>query len=179
MTERAPQQPSRLEILRRSGIPERLLEQMGENGIQHDYRNKWFWPLVAIGSYNPHSPTNNLADAAAPTAIRKAIRASISYSDYWKIRLARYNDNERGDKLPVLEDLNGAFDILVTQQPGARRLDLLAEQAQALADSDLDPATLVRSYIQVSAQVHYLLYGKKDALSLLRDYGLLEKRPGK
>ncbi len=175
MAEWRKPQPSRLDIIRATGIvPERLLWQVGENGIQYDYRNHWFAVNVLHPRYNPQAPNNRLLEDNAGEEIRRLIRTTKTYSDYWRERLGRYNERERGTDQP-LTNSDAVFNLLVTQQPKARTLDLLAQRAHELADSRMDPTTLIKAFVKLTAQSYIILYNRKEARDLLREFGIIEK----
>jgi hypothetical protein len=170
---------SRLDVLKRSGVPKRLWEQMLPSGIQRDYGNKWFAPFVTLERFNPHSPDNELGEPYARPQIQQAIRNPITYTDYWKKRLASYNERQRRPTDPRIDksEEDRLFDLLVTQQPETLTLDSLAEAAHDLAaDETIQPADLVRGYVRLAAQVYPFLNeppeGHEAAERLLREYGI-------
>jgi hypothetical protein len=164
-------------MLRASGIPESLLSQMKKNGIQADYLNTWIGASFLDPRYNPQLPTNQLDSPDAAMAIRRTIGATRTYSDYWKNRIEMYNQRalEHGSEII---DPDTAFDLLATQQPQTRSLDSLARQANDLiVDETIASPALVMSYVKLAAQAYMLIDGdKKEAMKLLRKFGLLDKR---
>jgi hypothetical protein len=170
---------SRLDVLKRSGVPDRLLEQMLPSGIQRDYGNKWFAPFIILERFNPHDTDNELGEPYARPQILRAIRNPITYTDYWKKRLASYNEHQRRPTDPPLDDpeRKRLLVLLVTQQPETITLDRLAEAAHDLAAHEtLASADLVRGYVRLAAQVYPFLNeppeGHEAAERLLREYGI-------
>jgi hypothetical protein len=101
MAERRRELPL-IDVFRQNGIPERLLFQMDDDGLQQDYRNKWIGPLIILNFYNPVDPKNYLAADNAKERIHYAISHTRSYSAYWRERLTEYNKREKPPQDPPL-----------------------------------------------------------------------------
>ena len=172
MAEIPKQQPSRLDVLRQKGIPSRLLFQMGENGLQYDYRNVWINTIGLLDVfYNPHESINKLNEPNAQDQIKKLVKTPLTYSQYWLTRLHGHKTTND----PQL-DIDHTFNLLVTEQEQTPKLDAYATDAQQLADLDVDSTTLVLSFVKIAAQAYKILYDDpEEAKKLLEKFGILQE----
>lgn len=119
-------QPTRREIIARV-VPAELITNVGPNGITDDYANELYGP-----QYSMRMPTSA---TRRDTMFVNGLRAVKTYTEYWEQKLATYNATaEETGTAPV--NVEACMEVLVNTQPGAADLDMIAEQARRLADSE-------------------------------------------
>src|SRR5438552_3140599 len=92
MVEAAPQPLEGKALLLARGVPKELLGLMSDNGGMIDYLNEYVGAWMHISSrYNPRDADNHLADADAGKTLRQVLRRILTYKQYWRARIAKYN----------------------------------------------------------------------------------------
>lgn len=142
--------PSRETILR-AKFPEDLLGQVYDDGITHDYANQFITPkiLLETGLDNPEM-------------LGQALDETKTYSTYWQERIGRFNETaEQRGHTPV--DPEDAFSELVTNQPGAQRLDEIAEEVRALGQQEgWNKDTIREPFFTLFGEAQTIIYPKRN-----------------
>jgi hypothetical protein len=140
----------------RPHIPEPFMSQFNhKTGITEDYynafgANEMKMMMIQDGG---NLPANIATEWRAEMPGR--LRATESYTDYWKRQIATHLEHHPTDKL----DPRGIHNALVRNYPNADRLNMLVSELRTFGDKDLTNPDVIKQLSGKFQQARTIIYG--------------------
>lgn len=142
-----------------------------QTGLCSDYMNNL--PAIHILYIFTHPDESDMSDEflqTLPDCIRRNMRGSQTYTEYYREKIRRYNASapERGYEAVEPQE---ALQVMVLDIPEARRLDEIALGIRTLERQNSSIVDLIEPVVRLVTEADDLISGKNRKEGVLRSFG--------